>query len=65
QEAVRMNQKQALSCNERVQQLLAQDEEKSRQLREMTLKLERLQWESARVARAHDRLLEDVSTRFH
>ncbi|EKF98597.1 hypothetical protein TCSYLVIO_010502 [Trypanosoma cruzi] len=65
QEAVRMNQKQALSCNERVQQLLAQDEEKSRQLREMTLKVERLQWESARVSRAHDRLLEDVNSRFY
>ncbi|EKF27403.1 hypothetical protein MOQ_008878 [Trypanosoma cruzi marinkellei] len=65
QEAVRMNQKQALSCNERVQQLLTQDEEKSRQLREMTLKMERLQLESARVARARDRLLEDVNSRFY
>ncbi|RNF08427.1 uncharacterized protein Tco025E_07176 [Trypanosoma conorhini] len=64
QEAVRMNQKQALSCDERVQQLLAQDEEKSRQLREMTLTVERLKREAARVARARDRLIEDVNIRF-
>ncbi|RNE97401.1 hypothetical protein TraAM80_09344 [Trypanosoma rangeli] len=63
QEAVRMNQKQALSCDERVQQLLAQDEEKSRQLREMTLMVERLKREGARVARARDRLIEELNIR--
>ncbi|ORC86392.1 uncharacterized protein TM35_000281080 [Trypanosoma theileri] len=65
QEAVRLNQQQALACDGRVQQLLQQDEEKSRKLREMTLLVERLKMEGARAARARDRLIEDVSTRMY
>ncbi|KAH9584222.1 hypothetical protein LSM04_004511 [Trypanosoma melophagium] len=65
QEAVRLNQQQALACDGRVQQLLQQDEEKSRKLREMTLLVERLKMEGARVARARDRLMEDVTTRLY
>lgn len=65
QEAVRLNQQQAVACDERVQQLLAQDEEKSKQLRELKLLVERLKLESARATRAHDRLLEEVNVRLH
>nr|CCC90672.1 unnamed protein product [Trypanosoma congolense IL3000] len=65
QEAVRLNQQQALACDERVQQLLAQDEEKTRQLREMKLLVERLKLESARATRACERLQEEVNVRVH
>ncbi|KAG8346144.1 hypothetical protein ERJ75_001457800 [Trypanosoma vivax] len=63
QEAVRINQKQALESDEKVQQLMSQDKEKSRQLQELKLTVEQLKLEVARGARLRGRLVVESHAR--